>query len=594
MPIQKLFRRRRLHAAVALGMVSLLSGCIFAYIPQPLPLFPYGPDAKAIPDRREVSVVQQTLADDSKGTGKRAVFIAMRGTRVVEKEKKITEQELLKEMPAPDFKPGIFDYVAPPPFTMPREGSRHYYNFEISKDFAEGLTAFFAGEGEKSVQAFERVLGDPALKSSAGWQASTHLVYLHLMMGRPDLAETEVQRTEFWEKKMAEGNNVYSRAVRAEVRYWAGDFEGAIADAKDVLAAIGDWSIPTIYPSPPRDQVDIFRFGSAQIRARTILGMIYTAKGMYAEALPWLEEAAKEMTIGVLLHWIPLYTIYITSNNWEVYYGEGWSLTSLATALMAIDPDSRRAAEMFVNAQKFFDAIGYVAGKALIESFKAQVLLATGQYQRAERQAQVALEHARKNRLLDFVWRMEAVRGEALLKMDRWDEAESALRSSQTAVDLLSGTMVSDMAKVRFGVGKEIITKNLVKIDVRKRDWPTLFHDLERGRARAFVSMLANRAVAVDSRNEITERIHALDKEILRERQRKYGFMQNATRESSLEEDLLAKRQKLVKELHAQNPDLAEAYAVSTVELSTVQKSLSAGDLMVYALPAQEIGRAHV
>ncbi|MDQ7836381.1 MAG: CHAT domain-containing protein [Humidesulfovibrio sp.] len=578
--------RYRLVAAT-LSLAFLLSGCIFAYIPQPLPIFPYGPDAKPIPDRKELSVVDETLTGGSNSTGSRSVFIAMRGTRVVGKESKLDEQDVLKEIPAPDFKPSVISSVAPPLFRTPKEGDRHYFNFTLSKDFAEGITAFFAGESEKSVKAFERVLADPEVKRPAAWQASMHLVYLHLMMGRPDLAETEVQRTELWEKKMTEGNNAYSRAVRAEVRYWAGDFEGAIADAKDVLASIGDWTIPTIYPSPPRDQVDVVRFGAAKVRAMTVLGMLYTAKGMYKEAMPWLEQSAKEMNNVVFLHWVPLYAVYITANNWEVFYGQGWSLTSLATALLAQDPDSARAAEMFADAQKFFDAIGYVAGKVLIESFKAQVLLATGHYQRAERQATVALSHARKSRLLDFIWRLEAVRGEALLKLDRWAEAEQSLRAAQTIVDQLSGTMVSDMAKVRFGVGKEIITRNLVKIDVRKRDWPTLFQDLERGRARAFVSMLANRSVGAGSNVELTERIHALDKEILGERQRKYGFMQNATVESGREEDLLARRQKIVEELHAKNPDLAEAYAVSTVGLARVQRSLDAGDLMLYALPTQ-------
>ncbi len=583
---------KRCTVACALACLTLsLSGCILAYIPQPLPIFPYAPDAQAIADRKELSVVDQTLTADSNSTGStgstRSVFIALRGARVVGKEKRLAEQDVLREMPAPDFKPSIISYVPPPMFHTPKEGDRHYFNFTISKDFAEGITAFFAGESEKSVAAFERVLADPKVKSAAGWQASMHLVYLHLMMGRPDLAETEVQRTEFWEKKMTDGNNVYSRAVRAEVRYWAGDFEGAIADAKDVLASIGDWTIPTIYPSPPRDQVDVIRFGTAKVRAMTVLGMLYTAKGMYKEALPWLEQSAKEMTHVVFLHWVPLYALYITANNWEVFYGEGWSLTSLATALLAQDPDSKRAATMFTDAQKFFDAIGYVAGKVLIESFKAQVLLATGQHQRAEQQAAVALEHAQKSRLLDFIWRLEAVRGEALLKLDRWDEAEHSLRAAQTVVDQLSGTIVSDMAKVRFGVGKEIITRNLVQIDIRKRDWPTLFQDLERGRARAFVSMLANRTVGAGANVEQTARIHVLDKEILVERQRKYGFMQNGTMESDREEDLLAQRQKLVEELHATNPDLAEAYAVSTVELARVQASLAAGDLMVYALPAQ-------
>ncbi|MDO8944336.1 MAG: hypothetical protein Q7U75_14240, partial [Desulfobacterales bacterium] len=301
-------RRHALAGAVA-SLAFLVSGCIFAYIPQPLPIFPYAPDAKAIPDRKEISVVDETLTGGSNSTGTRSVFIAMRGTRVVGKERLLAEKDVLQEIPAPDFKPSVIKSAAPPLFHAPKEDDRHYFNFTISKDFAEGITAFFAGESEKSVKAFERVLADPAVKSSAGWQASMHLVYLHLMMGRPDLAETEVQRTESWEKRMTEGNNVYSRAVRAEVRYWAGDFEGAIADAKDVLASIGDWAIPLIYPSPPRDQVDVIRLGTAKVRAMTVLGMLYTAKGMYKEALPWLEQSAKEMTHVVFLHWVPLYAL---------------------------------------------------------------------------------------------------------------------------------------------------------------------------------------------------------------------------------------------------------------------------------------------
>lgn len=589
MQVQNTVRKHAVITICCLGALVLISSC--AYIPQPFPIFTYGPDAKPIPEHKEVPLVEQTLRGRADGNNTRTVYIAMRGNRVVGKEKILGEQDALNSLPAPNFKPAVLvSYVSPPLFNQPREGKSHYFNFTMSKDFAAGLSAFLSGECETSMRHFETIAADVTAQSEAGWQASMHLVFLQLMMGRTDLAENEVKRTEAWETKMTKGNNVYSRAVRAEVRYWAGDFEGAGIDAGDVVASIGDWKVQQTFTlNPPRDQADIVRFSAAKIRAMTIIGMLHTARGSYDQALPWLEQAAQEMNDVLLIHKIPLYALYINTNNWEIFYGQGWCLTSLATALLALNPESKRAAEMYVHAQDYFDAIGYAAGKVLIESFKAQVLLATGQYQRAEQQAKVALEHARKTKLLDFVWRLEALRGEALLKLNRWDEAESALRAAQTVVDLLSGTMISDKAKVRFGVGKEIITKNLVAIDVRKKDWATLFQDLERGRARAFVSMLANRAVAVDSNNEITDRIHTLDKEILAERQRKYGFMQNGTMESSLEEDLLGKRQKLVEELHKQNPDLAEAYAVSAVALARVQKSLSAGDLLVYALPAQDM-----
>ena len=169
---------KRCTVACALACLTLsLSGCILAYIPQPLPIFPYAPDAQAIADRKELSVVDQTLTADSNSTGStgstRSVFIALRGARVVGKEKRLAEQDVLREMPAPDFKPSIISYVPPPMFHTPKEGDRHYFNFTISKDFAEGITAFFAGESEKSVAAFERVLADPKVKSAAARRTST-------------------------------------------------------------------------------------------------------------------------------------------------------------------------------------------------------------------------------------------------------------------------------------------------------------------------------------------------------------------------------------------------------------------------------------
>jgi len=588
MPTRSMSRQHVAKSLFCICVLSLLSGCILAYYPQPFPIFPYGPSVDPLPEHKDNPLIEQALAEGANGNSTRSFVIAMRGARIVGKEKRNEDHDNYKALPTPNFIPALWlDYMSPPSFSTPKEGKRHYYNFTITKQYAKGMDTFLAGEGEQSVEAFESVINDKTSENEMCWQASMHLVFLHLMMGRPDLAEIEVKRTEYFESIMTYGSNYYSRALRAEVRYWAGDFDGAIRDIKDIVSAIGKWDMPTFYPSPPVDQVKIARLGTAKIRAMGICGLIFITQGRYKEALPWLEQAAKDMNDGIFIHKHPLYSLYINANNWEIFYGQGWCLTSLATALMAIDPDSKRAAEMYVHAQDYFDAIGYAAGKVMIESFKAQVLLATGHYQRAEQQAGVALEHARKTKLLDFVWRMEAVRGEALLKLDRWDEAENALRAAQTVVDLLSGTMISDKAKVRFGVGKEIITKNLVMIDVRRKDWASLFQDMERGRARAFVSMLANRAVAVDSHDDTITKIHNLDREILKVRQKKYGFLQENKAGTNLEEELLAKRQELVEELHAKYPDLAEAYAVSSVALSRVQKSLSAGDLMVYALPAQ-------
>jgi len=103
----------RYRLVAALSLAFLLSGRVFAYMPQPLPIFPSGPDAKPIPDRKELSVVDETLTGGSNSTGTHSVFIAMRGARVVGKEGKLDEQDVLKEIPAPDFKPTVISPVAP-------------------------------------------------------------------------------------------------------------------------------------------------------------------------------------------------------------------------------------------------------------------------------------------------------------------------------------------------------------------------------------------------------------------------------------------------------------------------------------------------
>jgi len=152
----------------------------------------------------------------------------------------------------------------------------------------------------------------------------------------------------------------------------------------------------------------------------------------------------------------------------------------------------------------------------------------------------------------------------------------------------MAGTLAYDDAKVRFGLGKESITHSLVRIDMQKNDVAQLFEDMERGRARSFVSMLANRVVAQDRGGELTGRIRALDREIRQERAQKNALASATGSEPERERKLLDQRTEMVARLREQDADLADALSVSAVALGTVQKALPRNTAMVYAVPVED------
>ncbi|MDQ1278471.1 MAG: hypothetical protein QG555_1514 [Thermodesulfobacteriota bacterium] len=198
------------------------------------------------------------------------------------------------------------------------------------------------------------------------------------------------------------------------------------------------------------------------------------------------------------------------------------------------------------------------------------------------------LAGAERMELLDYIWRLEALHGEAFGRLGQMEQAESSLRRAQTVVDGISETMTTDEARIRFGSGKEKVTRHLVEIDVGKKDFDSLFQDMERGRTRAFVSMLAQRNISQTGEEPLVERIRLLDREILKERQRKNAFASRGKSREQFESNLLNQRAELITRLRGRAPDLADALAVSTIDLPSAQRRLKAGEVLAYALPPDD------
>lgn len=567
---------------VAAGLLAsaALAGCGIPVFP--IPIIKFAPPTEMLTDKAEAPLALAALKQPQ--GGQRKATMALRSGRVRAVTPRMTDAELLASLPSAVLKHEFFsDYVAPVKFRQIRAGERHYYNFVITPEFERATSLYLNGQGEEAVEQIERILADEKNAILLRWQASYLKVNVLIMMGRPDAAERETAKLEGLEIA-AMGKNHTTRALRAEVRYWAGDIQGALEDASQVVRAFGDWRYIAAYSTPPLDQVELARCVTAQARADIVLGLALIAKGHPREALPWLELANQTMNNVMYTSRHPINALYFQPPE-EIFWGRGMSLVALGTALLSIDPDSKRATETFERAQEYFDALGFRAGNVVVETFKTHALLSTGSHARAAKQAKIGVELAQQLGLIEYVWRLEAMRGRALLELGQFAEAETSLRRAQAVVNLMAGTMASDDSKARFGVGKEGITQDLVRVDMRKNDLPRLFEDMERGRAQAFIALLANRVVAQGRGGELMTQVRALDREIRQERQRKNALSIEGKVDAQREQRLLEQRMALVAKLRGQDPDLADALAVSAVDLAAVQEALSPRSIMVYAVP---------
>jgi tetratricopeptide (TPR) repeat protein len=589
------FEKLKIHSFLLSNIVALslgFSGCsILKESPIPLHPFPihnFAPEVPLLPDTQ--STLSGQLQEDIDKNMREGSIMTMRGGRgIMVKSRNQREEELLNSLPSSQLKVSFLGelYIPPPNFDRPKAGDKHYYNFKVTKEFAKANDLYLTGQGDAAVEVMNKVLADNGNEPALLWQTSYLKVMTLIMMGQVHKAEQETAQTERLEIKVM-GKNVFSRALRAEVRYWAGDMQGASLDAAQVLKAIGDWRLPTSYGSPPKDQTELANVTTGQVRASIILGLALLSKGYYQEALPWLRLANQTMNNVLFVNRHPLYGLYFPEYQ-EIFYGRGMALLALGTNLLILDPDSKEGLEAFDHAHEYFSAMGYQAGNVIAGTFKTNAYFLAKDYQRAVKQAENTLELAEKTERLTSIWRLELLRGKSLLKLGHQDIAEKAFRHAQSIVDLLSGTMVSDEAKIRFGTGKEAITQGLVDIDLKNENYIKLFEDMERGRARAFVSMLATKQVGMETNHPEIKLIKALDADILAIRQRKNSLTSSKLTLKFSEKELLLKRNKLVEQLRQRDSELADTLSVSTVDLKLVQETLEPNKQLVYFLPTTQL-----
>jgi tetratricopeptide (TPR) repeat protein len=459
-------------------------------------------------------------------------------------------------------------------------GDRNELGIRVTPELAAAYAAYHRRDIDGALAALDAVAAkaaDPLMRWVA---ASLRFDALH-MLGRPADAEAVATGLATLEQELL-GHDLTAQAMRGLARLELADYDSALADFGRVVRAIDRWSLPTSYSGPPTNLVEVKSLSEAQMRAYAGIASIHFLQKNYSAALRWAEatEGLFNDLFYVLTH--PLYgSGFIPSGVGE---GRAYNLTILGAARSVVQKEPRAGVGKFEAAKRFFASINHAHGLAVVQAVAATVAEELGRLEDAERIAQEGERVAAAAGLGDMVWRLAAERGRALLALGRREEAEKAFRSAQNGIELASGSLASEGAKIRFGTGKEEVTRYLIIFDLDKGDHAALFRDMERARARAFIDLLGDRPVAHGRQVDLVAAIRASDRQILRQRLLNGapgGVPDGAAREANL----IAKRTERARELRARDPEIADTLSVAVAELKDVQGRLEAGESLIYAIP---------
>ena len=467
---------------------------------------------------------------------------------------------------------------------LPGEGAVNAYDFTVGPQLAAANALFLEGEYEDAYTRYRQVetsTTDPLRR----WHASNAAIKTLISGGRSAEAMTALDENEALEVAFF-GTNLNARTLRGDVKFWLGDHRGAIADYLSATEALGGFRAPTLFVFPPQIP-QLALMNRSQFRATLGIARSYMYLGDYEAALPWA-EAAEQLFEESHYSWQhQLYSAYLKIDS-DMFYGRGVNLAVIAASRLALSKGAERSEAEFAAAKSYLEALDFESGLLVVDAIRARALLDAGATREAASVALDAARFAASTGQSDLLWQLEAMRGQALADLGEHRAAEAAFRAAQVAVDAVSGSLATDSSKRQFGIGKDEITRRLANYDLARRDYRGAFADLERGRARAFIDMLADVQVEAGKGGGLVASIREVDGQIRAARVQATVPGRIARRQTQTVSRLLSKRAGLVRRLHRQDPDLASAFSHQSTDLENVRRRLGRDDAMIYVLPTAD------
>jgi len=464
---------------------------------------------------------------------------------------------------------------------FPKSGDLNSYDITVTPELEIAYENYLGGDGQKALNALDKI-ASTSKDNKILWQASMLKMKVLIMMGLGDDAINETTNCAKYEN-LSFDSNLNCIAQRGESYVWAGDFKNAKKDLESVLLTIRDWELPTSYTSPPSNMPNLVAVTTAQLRSYTALAAMYTLEENYEEAYYFANEADKRYNaiLFVSNHW--LYGKFLRLHL-DTYYGNATNLTFLASAQLAKGMN-KKAELNFSKAIEFFEKIHYTKGKATVLALRARVLNRTGQYDKCNSAGEIALNYSLKNGFLDFVWRIEALRGETYEKLGDTKKAEAAYRRAADTINSLSSSLASDSSKRKFGFNKDDIALSLMAYDIKNRDYEQLFIDAEENRARAFVDTMTSRTI--NEQNPTLNEIYLLDRLIDKQLILNSAVGIDNTKGVQKLKSLQEKKSLEVQRLKSKNARLSSVVSVWSSSLKETQFNLASNSL-IYFLPSKD------
>lgn len=465
-------------------------------------------------------------------------------------------------------------------------------NFELAKEFENNFKVELSdnlkykmkkGKLQEALPLIEKQIQNEK-KPLIRWYLLKEKVKLLIMLGNPASAEKITDEIRTLEKELF-NFDLLGLSLRGEARLWLHDYENAKRDFLKIVSVLDKWELPISYTGPPTNLKELVAMSSAQIRAYIGLCVLNVLTDNFKEAKLWGILARDRINNVNLVAHHSLYGMFVKV-PYDAIYGEAINTTFLGAAILGSGNEDDLSEKYFDLAKTYFTQLNFPLGISTTLAVKAYVLYKLNRFDESEKVADEMFDFAKESGLPNLIWRVEALRGELHLKRGHKDLALKAFLRAHKAVNAISGVLKSDHSKLRFGLGKEGIIKNILKILKEKRKTNEIVKLLEESRGRSFSDMLADTEIKEVNNHPIGKKIAHINKKLKKLMLNSTLFNFERRNSEKNKNQLFKQKENYLNELKKVNPELLKYfYEKSNLSIKKIQNYLKVDQILVYEIP---------
>ena len=442
--------------------------------------------------------------------------------------------------------------------------NQHEFGLSLPADLTQAMILLRGGNASSALALLEKLTFNEA---KLKWVSLSERYQALVALGRAAdaiLITSEIAKVE----KELFKHDANARAMRGLARIEIGEIKEGANDLFQVAQIIDSWHLPLSFNAPPPNILEMRNLAQAQLRAYTGMALAHSLLGNLNLTKEWAESAEKLYNGLFTLQLHP--TFGSGGVSFEAAMGRAYNLALLNN---------------FKDSGDFFKARKHAHGQLVVLALSALSALANKDHSLAEKLALEGESLSAAQGLSSFTWRFALERGKALLAQGKKEDGEKAIRFAQEATSHANGALGEDEARLRFGSGKEEITRILVRLDRERGNWDGVLANMEEGRARAFAASLGSRPLGGGKDTLLIEEIRKIERQI-RDLRLRNGVKPTNPGD---EEALLDARNLKLAALKEKDPERAAMLGARNVDPIRIKAALKEGEVLAYSLPGENV-----